>query len=74
MYRKHHNGQLSIEEFYVPFGGTLDPDNRWVLFPRLVPWEELEETYHAEFNPTTGAPAKPVRWRLARYSSNSVLA
>ncbi len=27
MYRKHHNGQLSIEEF-VPFGGTLDPENR----------------------------------------------
>ncbi len=32
MYRKHHNGQLSIKEFHVPFGGTLDPDNRWVLF------------------------------------------
>jgi hypothetical protein len=31
MYRKHHNGQLSIEEFHVPFGGTLDPENRWVL-------------------------------------------
>ena len=61
MYRKHHNGQLSIEEFHVPFGGTLDPDNRWVLFSRLMPWEELEETYAAQFNPTTGAPAKPVR-------------
>jgi hypothetical protein len=35
MYRKHHNGQLSIEEFHVPFGGTLDPDNRWVLFSSL---------------------------------------
>ena len=61
MYRKHHNGQLSFEEFHVPFGGTLDPDNRWVLFSRLMPWEELEETYAPQFNPTTGAPAKPVR-------------
>jgi len=61
MYRKHHNGQLSIEEFHVPFGGTLDPDNRWVLFSSLMPWEELEETYAPQFNPTTGAPAKPVR-------------
>ena len=61
MYRKHHNGQLSIEEFHVPFGGTLAPDNRWVLFSRLMPWEELEETYAPQFNPTTGAPAKPVR-------------
>ena len=61
MYRKHHNGQLSIEEFHVPFGGTLDPDNRWVLFASLMPWEELEETYAPQFSPTTGAPAKPVR-------------
>jgi IS5 family transposase len=61
MYRKHHNGQLSIEEFHVPFGGMLDPDNRWVNFSALMPWVELEETYASQFNPTTGAPAKPVR-------------
>jgi IS5 family transposase len=36
MYRKHHNGQLSIEEFHVPFGGTLDPENRRVLFSSLL--------------------------------------
>jgi hypothetical protein len=43
MYRKHHNGQISIEEFHVPFGGTLDPENRWVLFASLVPSDEIEE-------------------------------
>ncbi len=31
MYRKHHNGQLSIEEFHLPFSGTLDLENRWVF-------------------------------------------
>jgi hypothetical protein len=61
MYRKHHNGQLSIEDFHAPFGGTLDSDNRWVILSSLMPWEELEETYAPQFNPTTGAPAKPVR-------------
>jgi IS5 family transposase len=61
MYRKHHNGQLSIDEFHVPFGGTLAPENRMVLFASLMPWEELEETYSPQFSPTTGAPAKPVR-------------
>jgi hypothetical protein len=61
MYRKHHNGQLSIEAFHLPFGGTLDPDNRWVIFSALMPWEELEETYAPQFSPTTGAPAKSVR-------------
>jgi len=61
MYRKYHNGQLSIEEFHVPFGGTLDPDNRWVLFSTLMPWEELDDTYAPQFILTTGSPAKSVR-------------
>jgi hypothetical protein len=61
MYQKHHNGQLSIEEFHVPFGGTLDPNNRWVVFSSLMPWEELEETYAPQFSPTNGAPAKSAR-------------
>ena len=55
MYRIHHDGQLSIEEFQVPFGGTLAPDNLWVLFSSLMPWEELEEIYAPQFNTTTGA-------------------
>jgi IS5 family transposase len=45
MYRIHHNGQLSIEKFHVPFGGMLDSDNRLVLFSSLMPWETLEEAY-----------------------------
>ncbi len=61
MYRKYHNGQLSIEEFHVPFGGTLDPENRWVIFSSLIPWEELDATYAPQFCATTGAPVKPVR-------------
>jgi hypothetical protein len=61
MYRKQHNGQLSIEEFHVPFGGTLDPENRWVIFSSMMPLEELEATYALLFSPTTGARAKPVR-------------
>ena len=52
MYRIHHNGQHSIEEFHVSFGGTLDSDSRW------------NQAYAPQFNPTTGAPAKPVRLAL----------
>jgi len=61
MYRKNHNGQLTIEEFHLPFDGTLGSDNRWMIFSSLMPWEELEETYAPQFSPTTGTPAKPVR-------------
>jgi hypothetical protein len=39
MYRKYHNGQLSIKHFYMPFCGTLDPRTRWVLLAELIPWK-----------------------------------
>ena len=52
MYRKLHTGQLSIEDFDVALGGTLDPDNRWVIFSSLMPREDLEGTYAPQFNPT----------------------
>jgi IS5 family transposase len=58
---KNHNGQLSIKEFHVPFSGTFDPDNRWVLFTTLLPSDEIEEAYVPWFSPTNGAPAKPAR-------------
>lgn len=45
----------------MPFSGTLDSENRWVLFSALMPWEELEQAYAPQFSTTTGAPAKPVR-------------
>ena len=61
MYRKHNNGQLSIEEFHLPFSGTLDPENSWVLFATLMPSDEIEAAYATQFSPTTGAPAKPAR-------------
>ncbi len=36
MYRQQHHGQLSIEAFQLPFSGTLDPANRWVLLAQLL--------------------------------------
>ena len=45
----------------MPFGGTLDPDNHWVLFAMLMPSDEIEEAYLPQFSPTTSTPAKPAR-------------
>jgi hypothetical protein len=53
------HGQLSIEEFYSPFGGKLDPNNRWVLLHKLIPWMPLESHYAPQFAANTGGPAKP---------------
>ena len=54
-----HTGQLSIEKFHSPFGGKLDPNNRWVLLHKLIPWIQLESHYAPQFSAKTGAPAKP---------------
>ena len=64
MYRIQHNAQLALEDFYLPFGGRLDPENRWIVLSGLLPWKEIEENYSSQFNPMIGAPAKPFRMAL----------
>jgi hypothetical protein len=31
--------QLEISGFETPFSQKLDPDNRWVVLARKIPWE-----------------------------------
>lgn len=64
MYRTSPPGQLSFENFYLPFGGKLSSDNRWVKLAKLIPWETVEANYAEQFSATMGAPAKPFRVAL----------
>ena len=64
MYRQSPTGQLSFENFYLPFGGKLSGENRWVRLAKLVPWEQFESEYAEQFSEGQGAPAKPFRMAL----------
>ena len=64
MYREKVSGQLEFEEFYLPFGGKLNGDNRWVKLSKLIPWDEIENKYAKHFSKNMGAPAKPLRMSL----------
>ena len=64
MYRREHRRQLSFEDFFLPFGGKLSGDNRWIKLAELIPWGELEDDYAAHFCKGFGAPAKPFRMAL----------
>ena len=64
MYRQSPTGQLSFENFYLPFGGKLSGDNRWVKLAELVPWEQFESEYAEQFSEGQGAPAKPFQIAL----------
>lgn len=64
MYRKSPIGQLSYENFYLPFGGNLSGENRWVKLAELIPWEQFESEYAEQFSEGQGAPAKSFRIAL----------
>ena len=45
MYNHEYTDQLKIEDFALPFGGKLNPENRWVKLAGITPWEKIEEHY-----------------------------
>jgi len=50
-----------FEKFYLPFGGHLNGENRWVKLSEIIPWEELEAEYKGKFSKHIGRTAKTVR-------------
>jgi hypothetical protein len=61
MYRKKDRAQPEFVDFYLPFGGKLRADSRWVKLAGLMPWEQIEERYARLFDEETGAPALSAR-------------
>lgn len=57
MYYSTDYDQLPLEDFYLPFGGSLDPKNRWVKLSRIMPWEKIEEIYLRTMSVETGRRA-----------------
>jgi len=51
-----HN-QIPIKEFYLPFGGQLGEDNRWVILTHYLPWDELVSIYTQQMSLHMGRTA-----------------
>ena len=64
MYRKKNARQLEFPDFYLPFSGHLDPENRWIVLATIVPWQLAEEIYIADLCEDSGAPIIPARTAL----------
>jgi len=64
VYRKAELAPSPPSEFELPFGGRLSPDNRWVKMAQIIPWDEFESEYAANFPAEKGAPAKSFRMAL----------
>jgi IS5 family transposase len=54
-----------LEDFHLPFGGKLNPNNRWVQLAKMIPWDKVEAKYTDSFgSPTMGQQAYSVRIAL----------
>lgn len=42
MYISSNEDQLTIENFFMPFGGKLLKTNRWVKLTSMMPWEHVD--------------------------------
>ena len=61
MYFKESRNQIGIEGFFLPFGGRLQKDNRWIRLTERMPWEEIKTIYLKTMNQETGRRAYPAR-------------
>lgn len=51
MYRKRKNRMLRPHEFFLPFDGRLNENNRWCQLALLIPWDKFEDEYAKLFRP-----------------------
>jgi len=49
LYQRTESQMILPSDFFLPFGGKLAEDNRWVLLAQIIPWWELEEKYAKNF-------------------------
>lgn len=65
MFHMTENMPNLLESFYLPFGGKLNPENRWVKLAALIPWDKVERKYVKAFKSSNrGEEALPVRVAL----------
>jgi len=58
---RDHSSKQTVLDFYLPFGGKLNSENRWVKLAEIIPWDALGAVYNSNFNPRMGPPAIPSR-------------
>ncbi|QSO48607.1 transposase [Alicyclobacillus mengziensis] len=65
MYANHQDQQILPGDFFLPFGGRLSENNRWVQLAYLIPWRRVEQEYSQHFSKDPrGGRAVSVRMAL----------
>ena len=61
MIRYKSSKQLTLDGFTLPFGGKLSPENRWVKWSEIIPWDDLAVCYYKTMSDRLGRPGKDAR-------------
>ncbi len=61
MYYSDDKNQLGFDEFFLPFGGKLKKENRWVRMAEIMPWDYIEQVYLEGMSQETGRAALSAR-------------
>jgi IS5 family transposase len=65
MYQYTEQQMILPHEFFLPFGGKLNPKNQWCQLAVMIPWAEIEIKYARNFkNLKSGQKAYSVRMAL----------
>lgn len=65
MYKHSEKQMILSDDFFLPFGGKLNKENRWCKLAQIIPWDVIEEKYIKNFKNTTGGnEALSVRYAL----------
>ena len=64
MYKPTEQQIIFPHEFFLPFGGKLNPDNKWCTLAQIIPWAEIEKKYARSFPVSRGQKAYSVRLAL----------
>ena len=50
-----------LQMFTTPFEQTLDLENRWVKFAKIIPWGKINSYYYLRMSKRNGAATKDAR-------------
>jgi IS5 family transposase len=63
--KENHEQLLLSDDFFLPFGGKLNKENRWISLAWMIPWAKAEEKYTRSFKRSfKGQKAVSIRMAL----------
>ncbi len=64
--------QLTLDGFHMPFGGKLNPENRWVKLSEIIPLDDFAQIYYCQLSSRTSRLCKNPVLLVSVYKPNKM--